>query len=114
MRELHPDKNPGDTAAEERFKAVSAAYDVLGDESRRAEYDEVRRLGPMAGQGGQGGFSFDVGDMGGFGDLFGQMFNNGRQRGSAGPRRGADQSARLTLSFYDAAKGVTTSLNVSK
>ncbi len=112
-RELHPDKNPGDTAAEERFKAVSAAYDVLGDESRRAEYDEVRRLGPMAGQGGQSGFSFDVGDMGGFGDLFGQMFNNGRQRGSAGPRRGADQSARLTLSFYDAAKGVTTSLNVT-
>ena len=109
-RELHPDKNPGDTAAEERFKAVSAAYDVLGDEARRAEYDEVRRLGPMAGQ---GGFSFDVGDMGGFGDLFGQMFTNGRQRGSAGPRRGVDQSARLTLSFYDAAKGVTTSLNVT-
>ena len=112
-RELHPDKNPGDTAAEERFKAVSAAYDVLGDEARRAEYDEVRRLGPMAGQGGSGGFSFDVGDMGGFGDLFGQMFTNGRQRGSAGPRRGVDQSARLTLSFYDAAKGVTTSLNVT-
>ena len=65
----------------------------------------------MAGQGGQGGFSFDVGDMGGFGDLFGQMFNNGRQRGSAGPRRGADQSARLTLSFDG--KGVTTSLNVT-
>ncbi len=112
-RELHPDKNPGDTAAEERFKAVSAAYDVLGDEARRAEYDEVRRLGPMAGQGGQGGFSFDVGDMGGFGDLFGQMFTSGRQRGSAGPRRGVEQSARLTLSFYDAAKGVTTSLNVT-
>ena len=68
---------------------MSAAYDVLGDESRRAEYDK-RWLGLMAGQGGQGGFSFDVGDMGGFGDLFGQMFNNGRQRGSAGPRRGAD------------------------
>ena len=112
-RELHPDKNPGDTAAEERFKAVSAAYDVLGDEARRAEYDEVRRLGPMAGQGEQGGFSFDVGDMGGFGDLFGQMFTDGRQRGSAGPRRGVDQSARLTLSVYDAAKGATTSLNVT-
>jgi len=86
---------------------------VLGDEARRAEYDEVRRLGPMAGGAGAGGFSFNAGDMGGFGDLFGQMFNSGRQRSSAGPRRGADQAARLTLSFYDAAKGVTTSLNVT-
>lgn len=115
-RELHPDQNPGDSAAEERFKSVAAAYDVLGDEAKRAEYDEVRRLGPMAGRGGPGGFSFNVGDMSGFGDLFGQMFSpGGRTRASSGvgPRRGLDQQARLTLDFADAARGVTTTINVT-
>src|SRR6266545_316321 len=63
-RQFHPDTNPGDKAAEERFKEISAAYDVIGDEARRKEYDEVRRLGPMGGgfggaPGGAGGFTFD-------------------------------------------------------
>jgi molecular chaperone DnaJ len=116
-RELHPDQNPGDDAAEERFKAVSAAYDVLGDDAKRKEYDEVRRLGPMAGGqpgGGPGGFSFNVGDMqgGDIGDLLGQMFGRSRQsgRGGAAPRRGADLTAQLTLDFADAAHGLTTTL----
>ena len=67
-RQYHPDANPGNNAAEERFKDISAAYDVLGDEAKRKEYDEVRRLGPMGGgfggpggAGGPGGFRFDVG-----------------------------------------------------
>jgi len=124
-RELHPDKNPGNTQAEERFKAVSAAYDVLGDDAKRAEYDEVRRLGPVGGMGGMGGngpggFTFNMEDMSGagLGDLFGQMF--GRQRagrsGAAsgvGPRRGPDVNAELTLDFVDAAHGLTTTLHLT-
>jgi molecular chaperone DnaJ len=119
-RELHPDKNPGDAAAEERFKQVAAAYDVLGDADKRKEYDEVRKLGPMGGPaGGPGGFTFNVGDMpGGFTDLFGQMFGRGgsaRRPGGdgVGPRRGADVTAELTLDFEDAVKGITTTLHLT-
>ena len=54
-RELHPDANPGNAKAEEKFKELSAAYDVLGDDTKRKEYDEVRRLGPMGNPYGNGG-----------------------------------------------------------
>src|ERR687892_2561393 len=74
-RQYHPDANPGDKAAEERFKEVSAAYDVLGDAERRKEYDEVRRLGPLAGGfGGAPGGGFRVDDIS---DLLGGLFNRG-------------------------------------
>ncbi|MGZ0218763.1 MAG: DnaJ domain-containing protein, partial [Acidimicrobiales bacterium] len=68
-RQLHPDANPGDAAAEERFKEVSSAYDIIGDDDKRKSYDEFRRLGPMGGRfggggPGAGGFSGDVGDIG--------------------------------------------------
>lgn len=130
-RQNHPDQNPGDDAAEERFKSISAAYDVLGDETKRGEYDEVRRLGPMGGggfgggAGGPGGFSFNVGDMregGDFSDLLGQMFGRsgsaggragGRAGGGVGPQRGADVSAHLTLDFADAVRGLTTTLHLT-
>src|SRR5918912_315177 len=75
-KENHPDANPG---REDRFKEISAAYDVLGDADKRKEYDEVRRLGPMAGGFGPGGAgpfggggtTFRVDDLGDIGDLFG-------------------------------------------
>lgn len=114
-REHHPDANAGDRAAEERFKEVSAAYDVLGDETKRKEYDEIRRLGPMGGFGpgpGPGGVRFDVGGEG-FGDLLNNLFGgSGRRRGQSGvgPQRGADLEAELTLDFEDAVRGITTTL----
>src|SRR5487761_1441851 len=116
-KQFHPDANPG---AEERFKEITAAYDVLGDASRRKEYDEVRRLGPMAGGfgrpggfGSPGGGTFRVEDLGDLGDLFGGLFGgrSGRRR-PRGPQRGADVETELHVSFADAVHGVTTSVNV--
>jgi molecular chaperone DnaJ len=119
-RQYHPDANSGDAAAEERFKEVSAAYDVVGDADRRKEYDEVRRLGPASagfpggGGGGPGGFQFQ--DGGDFGDLLGNLFGGGARRGGArgaGPHRGQDLETELHLSFEDAAAGVTTSVHLT-
>ncbi|MDQ3147843.1 MAG: molecular chaperone DnaJ [Actinomycetota bacterium] len=119
-RETHPDSNPG---GEERFKEVSAAYDVVGDTEKRAEYDEMRKLGPVgAGFGGGGAGPGGPGANGNFrvedlGDLFGGLFNRGRGRAGpnrgAGPQRGADQEAELHLDFADAVRGVTTTVHLT-
>src|SRR6202453_1747649 len=114
-KQYHPDANPG---SEERFKEISAAYDVLGDAAKRKEYDEVRTQGPLAGGFGTtsapGGGTFRMEDMGNLSDLFGGLFGNrGRTTTTPrGPQRGADMEAALHLSFSDAVHGVTTSVNV--
>ncbi len=127
-RELHPDANPGDQTAEDRFKDVSAAYDVVGDEARRKEYDEARKLGPLGGLGGMnfggggpgpGGASFSTDDLGDLSGLFGNLFNQragarraGGSRGP-GPQRGADLETELTMDFRDAIAGITTTLHLT-
>lgn len=131
-RELHPDKNPGDAKAEERFKEVSEAYDVLSDDKKRAEYDEARTLFASGGAGfggggfgGPGGFgggaTYDFGDVfgadeGGLGDILGNIFSRGRGGGgrrSQAPRRGQDVESEITLGFNDALEGVTVPLRLA-
>ena len=109
-KKLHPDANPGDTAVEERFKEVASAYDVLGDASKRKSYDEVRRIGPVAGAFGPGGpdpaggFNVNFEQMGGLGNLFSDLF--GRRHGGAA-ERGADIETEVKLDFADAVSGTT-------
>ena len=117
-RQYHPDANPDDATSEEQFKSISAAYDVIGDENRRREYDEVRAMGPMSGMGGGQGFDASRFEGGDIGDLLGNLFGRGQARSAAGgpfsrgPQRGADLEADLHLSFIDSVKGVTTSVNL--
>jgi molecular chaperone DnaJ len=130
-RELHPDKKPGDAAAENRFKDVSEAYDVLSDESRRKEYDEARSLFAAGGRpgglggfgngaggfgGAQGGVPFDLNDLlgnsrGGVGGLFDSIFQRNASPGR-GPRRGADLTAELSISFEDALRGIEATVRL--
>ncbi|AEI08674.1 molecular chaperone [Corynebacterium resistens DSM 45100] len=140
-RENHPDKNPGDTVAEDKFKRASEAYSVLGDKDKRAEYDELKRLIASGGFGGfggaSGGFStggFSTSGTGGFGgfsdfggegfdvsDLFGGMFgasSGGRRHAGSGHQsqrstRGADVETEITLEFREATKGVTVPIRLT-
>src|SRR5690606_7505436 len=129
------DANKGNAKAEERFKEISEANDVLGDPKKRKEYDEARALfgngGVRPGPGAGGGsFSFDLRDLfggarggggagaggfgGGLGDVFGGLFNRGSSgTGRVQPRRGQDIDTEVTLTFTEAIEGATVPLRMS-
>ena len=116
-RELHPDKTKGDSALEEKFKAVSEAYDILSDGKKRAEYDQARdmfeRSGMRAPQGGQNFQGGDFSDIFGGGnpqDIFANLFGGGGRRG---PRKGQDLQTEATITFKEAAFGTTLELRLS-
>jgi len=135
-RENHPDANRGEASAEERFKEVSAAYDVLGDPEKRKNYDQVRDMvasgfgrGGFGGRRGTGSYTtgsggrrvrvegfpegFEVGDLGDLGDLFGGLFGGGGRRGRhRQPARGADLQTEVTLSFEEAMEGTTVPIQI--
>ena len=130
---LHPDKNPNDAKAADRFKEISEAYQTLGDSARRKQYDQMRQLGAFGGfGGGRGGRpgagapggtgagaggsfrfeDFDIGGLGGLGDIFSSMFGSGGAAGAGGarqrnrgPERGQDIEVQLEVPFRVAALG---------
>jgi molecular chaperone DnaJ len=115
-RQYHPDKNPGDKEAEEMFKEVQAAYDVLSNPEKRQQYDSwgSPRGRPEFGPGGS--FTFDFGDFGDLGDLLGGLFGGrggGMRTQASRGRRGQDVEVELNLSFEDALRGLETTIPVS-
>ncbi|MBC7342162.1 MAG: molecular chaperone DnaJ [Clostridia bacterium] len=126
-RKYHPDLNPGNKEAEEKFKEVQEAYDVLSDPQRRAQYDQFGHMADGAGAGGFGDFGGfgnfrgfgadqDLGGFGGLGDLFDMFFGGGvgaRSR-RPGPERGADLRMDLDISFEEAAFGAKKELQVPR
>ena len=116
-RDLHPDKNQGDTAREEKFKAVSEAYDILSDSKKRAEYDEARSMferggfrAPTGGGNFQGGDFSDLFGGGNPQDIFANLFGGGGRRG---PRKGSDLQTEATITFKESVFGTTLDLKLN-
>jgi len=120
-RKYHPDANPDDPKAEEKFKEVSTAYATLSDAEKRKQYDAGPSFfgqGPQAGGGGFRGFQGGQAMGGDWADLFGSLFGGGQGFGGFGrraqprPERGEDKSVAVRISFDDALKGITTKISV--
>lgn len=115
-KKFHPDTNPGNKEAEDKFKEVSEAYEVLSDSQKKAQYDQFGHAAFEQGMGGGGfygggGFDFDMGDIG---DIFGSMFGFGG--GSArqnGPKRGSDVNVNIQIAFEEAIFGTTKEISVT-
>ena len=121
--QYHPDKNPGDASAEEKFKEVQNAYDTLSDAEKRKQYDtfggdgRARGFDPRDFGGGGGGGNFRVEDLGDLGDIFsglGGLFNRGgtRTQQRRRPERGADLEVTVNVSFADSLRGLETKVPV--
>ena len=109
-KKYHPDMNPGDKVAEQKFKEASEAYAVLSDAEKRKKYDQFGHAAfeqGGGGAGGFGGFDFNGADMGDiFGDIFGDLFGGGgRRRTNNGPMKGANLRARVNITFEEAVFG---------
>ncbi|WP_420130316.1 molecular chaperone DnaJ [Longimicrobium sp.] len=130
-KQYHPDANPNDAAAAERFKELSEANSVLSDDDKRKQYDQMRRLGAFGGMGGfrpgaggrpggaPGGtqtFTFDDLEAGGLGDIFGSIFDFGKRRGGApnagGPERGENIEYAVEIPFRTAVRGGKVTIQV--
>ncbi|MFB2776320.1 molecular chaperone DnaJ [Shewanella xiamenensis] len=109
---FHPDRNPGDKAAEASFKEVKEAYEILTDANKKAAYDQFGHAGvdPNRGGGGSYGGAGDFGDI--FGDVFGDIFGGGRRGGQRQAARGSDLRYNLELSLEEAVKGLTKELRI--